>query len=564
MATNREISIILRAKNAMAAGLSKAKASVQAFGRSALKIGKFFAKAFLGAGAAVAGFAAKAISAYSESEKAERSLVAAMNAHGEAGDALLPSLKKIAAAIQDETGAADESTLAGMAKMRMLGVQTSQMEEAAKAVIALKSVGLEEAAAQKAVAMALQGNYEMLNRYVPALRSATSDTEKAQIVNELFARGYEQQKELLDTVGGRWGALKGRVGDLWEEMGRAIVQNDSLKGSLDRAGEAVKAFTGKVSEWIDSGGAVRLVAGVKLFYEEFKRAFMLGVNRAEILWASLQDGAETAFSYVGNLVGAYVENIKARFGYIGKLAGALWEKVTHPTRPFQAPSLDEVDAAEKRMVDALKGKNAVTTRLTENALAKRKKIEEDYADATAEIAKEETKSLEAQAKRQAEAAAAAAKAEAEAAEYTAEVVKKKSKEELKTANDLLQQKLKGINEEKKAAEELAKSTVQAVIDAANAEKKVMEERAKDKKKAEGLEEKVKRGTKLGKKDEEWLSAYKSIVAAQAALEKGGSLAKAETTVKAQIAAMKESLKTEKDMASSLSNIEDSLNKNLQY
>jgi len=91
---NKEISIVLRAKNAMQAGLAKAKRSMRAFGKSALNIGKFFAKAFLGAGAAVAGFAAKAVSAYAVQEKAERSLVAAMNAHGEAGEALLPSLKK--------------------------------------------------------------------------------------------------------------------------------------------------------------------------------------------------------------------------------------------------------------------------------------------------------------------------------------------------------------------------------------------------------------------------------------------------------------------------------------
>ena len=37
---------------------------------------------------------------------------------------LLPSLKRIASAIQDETGADDDAVVAGMAKMRMLGVQS--------------------------------------------------------------------------------------------------------------------------------------------------------------------------------------------------------------------------------------------------------------------------------------------------------------------------------------------------------------------------------------------------------------------------------------------------------
>jgi len=60
MAT-KEISIILRAKNAMAAGLSKAGAALKSFGASAVNLGKQMAIGFLAAGTAVAGMAAKAL-----------------------------------------------------------------------------------------------------------------------------------------------------------------------------------------------------------------------------------------------------------------------------------------------------------------------------------------------------------------------------------------------------------------------------------------------------------------------------------------------------------------------
>ena len=82
MSSEKTISIVLRAKNSMAAGLAKARDSVAKFGKSAMRIGGLFAKAFLAAGIAVAGFAAKAIAAYAVQETAERSLIAAMNAHG--------------------------------------------------------------------------------------------------------------------------------------------------------------------------------------------------------------------------------------------------------------------------------------------------------------------------------------------------------------------------------------------------------------------------------------------------------------------------------------------------
>jgi len=249
---SKEISIIIRAKNAMAAGLSSAGKALQSFGSGVLKVGKWLTVGFLAGATALAGFAAKAVSAYAEQERAHRALAAALVAQGQSATKLLPLLVSIAEAIQDETGADAEATVAGMAKMRMLGVQTSKLGEAARAVIALKSVGLDEAAAQKAVAMAMQGNYDMLKRYVPALREATSEAEKARIVNDLFAKGYEQQKGLLNTVSGQWGLLKERLGDVWEEIGRGISQNEGLMRVLRRAGDAVKAFGQRIRDWVDS------------------------------------------------------------------------------------------------------------------------------------------------------------------------------------------------------------------------------------------------------------------------------------------------------------------------
>jgi hypothetical protein len=564
MSREKAITIILRAKNAMAAGLSKAGKALKSFGSSALRIGKFFAKAFLGAGAAVAGFAAKAISAYAVQEAAERSLVSAMNAHGEAGDALLPMMKRIASAIQDETGAADEATLAGMAKMRMLGVQVSQMEKAAKGVIALKSVGLEESAAQKAVAMAMQGNYDMLNRYVPALRSATSETEKAQIVNELFEKGYAQQAGTLDTVAGQWGLLKGRVGDLWEEIGLAIVQNESLMEVLKRAGEAVKAFGVRVSEWIEGGGVTKLIAGVQQFYEEAKRYFLLAGNSAMMVWAPLQDGAETAISYTSNVIKALVDQVKARFGYLGKLASALWDKITHPTKPFQAPSLSEIDAADKKLIDAVKGKEAVTTAMTEKALADRAKIEEDYAKRTQEIRDQELNNLEAMRERQAKAAKDAAEAEKKAAEESATATTELTNAQKKGAQDALKEKLKAIQEEKSAAEELANKKIQDLIEERRAGKEDTRDREKEDRKAKTLAAKLKRGTRLSKKDQEWLSAFGAVRGAKADLGKEGRLTKAEQLIQQQIDAAQESAERLKGIDDTLHNIESQNDRLLTY
>jgi hypothetical protein len=392
MAT-KEISILIKAKNSLAQGLTSAGKQLQAFGQSAMRIGKFFVTGFMAAGAAVAGFAAKALQAYGVQEQAEKSLVAAMNAHGQAGEALVEPLKKIAAAIQDETGAADESTLAGMARMKMLGVQTEKLGEAAKATIALKAIGMEEAAAQKAVAMAMQGNYDLLNRYVPALRQATSEEEKAAIVKDLFTKGYEQQKAVLGTVAGQWGALKGRIGDVWEEMGKAISQNGALTEVLKRAGDSVKAFGERVSEWVSGGGIVNLMAGIKVFFSEVTYWFSIIGNTARTTWAVLTDACETAFNYIFNIIRTWKDATTSMFQFVGDYAIALWEKVKRPWRTFDPPDIKPYLNKLKELGLALAGHEAQVTKRTEEALLQREMIHQERASAIVEIGKWQTDAL---------------------------------------------------------------------------------------------------------------------------------------------------------------------------
>lgn len=514
MAKAREVTIVVRAKNALARGLNSAHKQLQAFGRSALRIGGFFAKAFLAAGAALVGFAAKAVSAYAVQERAEMEVVAALKAQGQAGKALLPGLRKIASAIQDETGAADEATLAGMAKMKMLGVQTSKLKDAAKATIALKSIGLEEAAAQRYVALAMQGDYTMLQRYVPALRTATDETEKARIVNELFSAGYEQQKAALDTVSGRWGLLKARVGDLWEEVGKAIAQNDMLRDALARAGDAVKAFGQKVVDWIGGGGMTNLTSGVLNFANEASLRFGLVGNSIKTLWAALTDGAETAISYVLNVVTTWKTAMAAQFRYVGDLAKAMWQKIKHPTGKFEAPRTTEYEAALRDYWNALKGGEGAVTKRTEAALAEREAIEKRYADRTVAIAEWQAKALnktdakqnamlaERQAKRiedlekwqDKENALLAERKEAVVAAATAAIAK--MKEEIKTREDLAKKTIASYLQERRAAKEAAKEREQENAKARRLMKKTANPRIR-----------------MAREDREWLTEYNRRTAA---------------------------------------------------
>ena len=560
MSSEKTISIVLRAKNSMAAGLAKARDSVAKFGKSAMRIGGLFAKAFLAAGIAVAGFAAKAIAAYAVQETAERSLIAAMNAHGEAGEALIPSLKRVAAAIQDETGAADESTLAGMAKMRMLGVQTAKLGEAAKGVIALKAVGLEEESAQKAVAMAMQGSYDMLNRYLPALRMTKDETEKANIVNEFFVKGYKQQKEVLNTVKGQWGLLKGRIGDVMEAFGRAIAGNNDLMSSLKRAGEAVKEFGNKVDAWAEGGGVIRLVAGFKLFYADVSRQFRLIGNSAVIMWESLVDGGKTTFDYLKTVTDSWTLAFYEDLKYIGAYWAAIYKKIKGAK--FEAP---DTSAYEKAMEDLARARSGVDIKASaelEAAFADRLKIEEDYAADVAKITAEQAAAQTAHVDELAEKRKAAAEAEKKAAEATTAVVEKETDKQKKARLAASKAELSELNRRIGLWQKLAKSRVQTVIDEARAAKDEAKSRAKDEAKAKELMEREERGTKLSRKDKAFLEASRRISGAKNIVEQ---MKDASKFLQSDIKEMtRKSIKAQTDIANNTKAIKEQNAKLLTY
>ncbi len=373
----KELSITLRARNALMSGIAGARRTLMQFGGWVTGLGRRMAYAFLGAGAGLAGFVALTARAYAKQERAEKSLASALASHGENVDALLPKLKAAAAAIQDQTGVGDEQTLQTMANLKMLGVQTDALEQAAKATIALKSAGVEEAQATKMVALATAGNYTMLSRYLPALRTATSETEKAAAVNDFLSKGYKQQCDLLNTTGGAWQALRGRVGDVLEEFGKAINKSDALSGLLNRAGDAVKRFGERITNYIESERFKQIqesITGIiqaigeggdsrrevfAAFGEALKAAFALAAHEAVSV---LKKAASSIGESIGNTalgkeaiprIAFLARAVEAAKERLGMVAGSGVHEGHHAESIAGAGADPAVEAAKERLDDAL-------------------------------------------------------------------------------------------------------------------------------------------------------------------------------------------------------------------
>jgi hypothetical protein len=405
---SKTVEVILKAKNMMAGGIASAGASLKSFGSGLYDFGKKAAVGIIAMGTAIAGFALKAVSAYAESEKAVKQLSSAFSVNGDEVEKNVEASKRIAAAIQDETGASDDATIATMARLRMLGVMPAALEAAAKGVIALRSAGLDEAAATKAVAQAHAGNFAALSKAIPALKNATSESEKARLVNDFLTKGYQAQKDELHTVSGSWGLLKERVGDVWEEIGAVIAQNDGLQKMLDAAGDAVKRFGERIAEWAGAGGVQKLTAGVLTFAENARHSWNEIRLAFDLVSSFIADAWGTSVKYMGNVVGALKNKIVADFTFIKDFAIAQFEKIKHPFSEFKPPSMQPSIDAAKKYFAALKGDGAKVTTAMDATYAAIEAEATRHAERLAKIEADKVRAIEENGKKQVEATKAVA------------------------------------------------------------------------------------------------------------------------------------------------------------
>jgi hypothetical protein len=521
------ITLELRARNLLARGLKSAGAAMQSIGRAAAKVGKRIAMGFLAAGAAAAGFAVKALRAWSVQEKAEKSAEAALRAYGDELENNVANIKRFAAAIQDETGVADENLIARAAKLRMLGVEADALEAATKATVALKSAGMGEEQAIRAVALARQGEFTTLQRYIPALRSATSEAEKAQIVNDFLTRGYAQQKEELNTVAGMWGLLKGRVGDAWEEVGKAIAQNGMLVEALDKAQEWVKKLSDRIREWAESGGLQNAIRRTQEFVAYFQHGMDVVRTSANMAFAAFGDVAETVVRYVSHVFQTMVRTNVEGIGAQVKAFRVLWEAIRRPSKAaFQAAKEAFEDyvktgiEANKRLGKAIAGESGLVTKRTEAALKDREGLQERHDARMAAIAaRHAKKSVEGESEA-AEESGAAQETIAIAAENTA-----KRREELAKRQKDLQKEL--ADAEKKAAaervqaardelaekERIASQSVRAFIDGVRQQRRAERQWERDQERARRL----RRRAHLTPAQREFIAAVETVGQARAAM-----------------------------------------------
>jgi hypothetical protein len=381
------------------------------------------------------------------------------------------------------------------------------MGEAARAVQALSALNFEGSQAAKAVALAMDGNMLGFQRMIPALRNATTETEKVEAVNKVLAAGYAQQKANLNTVGGAWEALKGRIGDAREDIVGAIFEGLALGKTFDGMQAAVGRFlkSAQFAEFTD-----RLKSGANYVKQIIEAMGTDGGTKevlaamGNVILAALKDGAD--------YVGAKISEAFGKFDYVGKAARFWGAKSGGASLGEALGAMDETKGGTKGGGNL----SAALAKLTE-VTKRRSKIAQETA-AAEEVTRNET--VKQTDFLSAKAAAEKDKAILDKKTKKAEAEEKLARlaEEIKSTEDAIYaaaEREQSAREEIATAEEkraqMLKQSISDWIAAQQEEEKgqeaVAKQNAKDSRRADRLRGKQDRGIRLSERDRDWLNKF---------------------------------------------------------
>lgn len=504
-------------------------------------------KASMAFGVAMGNLASKAITAginglrrwineALEAEKANVMLDAALRGTGQYTPVLAAQFRDLASAIQDETGASDESVKANIALLTTLGVAPDKMSTAARGMQALTALNIEGSMAARALARALEGDFAGFDRLSPAIRLATTDQEKALAISNLLKAGYEQQRATLQTVGGAWAALKGRLGDAREDLIGAVFEGLNLGKTFDSMQAKVGAFLKSESF---KGITDRLRESAAFAKDIFSALTTKGTASesfsliGDLIVAAFYDGSKIVGNAILNGFKLGVKEIKEwAFGKQkeklpqGDIYGEIkdFDFAAHQRARALQDTIPDTPQKEQTEVQKVLAKMADLRKRHLEALQKQVDYVEDGAADEAERLQNEQiqndllialKQKEVQAAYNALAmdnqkAAAQAKVSAAEQELADAVEKERAAAQAAEEATAKRKEIQGMSVRDWINKQQAVRTAEDEAD---------KERVADAKRASALSRKRKAGTKLSKRDAEWLNDFEGKPKAEAAAKK---------------------------------------------
>ncbi|MDD4892032.1 MAG: phage tail tape measure protein, partial [Phycisphaerae bacterium] len=264
------------------------------------------------------------VAAAQKQEDAERALAGALRATGDEVESNMDRLKDYASQIQRLTTHGDEEVLQQMAYARNLGVTSDALADVTKGASGLATaLNLDLATAMRYTSTALQGDFTILRRYIPELRSTSDAGEQLAIVQRKMAEGWQQSQERAMTSTGQIQQARNRIGDVAEAIGVELLPTmaagfqklaEFLETNQDDFAAWAKGIIGimgtigKGFSWIDrmragASGVLERQAGQSVIAEQARQRYLLEQpqDKAYFDWFADQKKA-VAFGGVGAMM----------------------------------------------------------------------------------------------------------------------------------------------------------------------------------------------------------------------------------------------------------------------
>ena len=215
---------------------------------------------------AYVGFLTDSIQSYINAEQAQARLTGALRANGTATPELIAQYGDLAAQFQQTTVFSGDLLTEMQALLTQVGdVAPGKMQAALRASTDLASgLGIDLKVATTAVAKALDGNVDSLQRYGIQIDDAALRTKGADAIFEAIQERFGGQAQAqLETFGGQLEQLANKWDDFKGQVGKVIAQDDQLQGVLGAANRLLDQMAG------ESDGAVTAVDALWLAWNAY-------------------------------------------------------------------------------------------------------------------------------------------------------------------------------------------------------------------------------------------------------------------------------------------------------
>ena len=284
---------------------------------------KYAGGAMLGAGTAMAAGLGMAVAAAAQEEAGIVKLSTAMKNMGLSYDDSRESLEAWIDAEQQKTSVADSEQRDALAMLiGMTGDLAKAQDLLTLAMDVSAGTGKDLASTSQLLGYALSGNWGMVERMIPALKSVETEEEKWALLRQTFAGQAEAYGQ---TMAGQMALLKNNMGDVVETLGAALlpVMTD-LVGWVQKLVQWVKNLDPELVKWVAIGIAVASamlsVGGGLLLIIGFLPQLAAGLAIAKVAFAGL------SLAMTANPIGIVIAAVAALIAVIIILVKN-WDKV---------------------------------------------------------------------------------------------------------------------------------------------------------------------------------------------------------------------------------------------